>query len=241
MAIYVIGDIHGAYRGLLQVIGLTPLESGDTIIFLGDYVDGWSESPQVLDFLIELNKQYNCVYIKGNHDELLLDWLKYQKENLLWYNSGGKSTIEAYQNVSAEIRDKHIHFLSNLKDYYLDNKKRLFVHAGFTSLKGVEYEYYPRLLYWDRTLWEMALCLDSNINFESTYFPKRLRIYKEIFIGHTPLTDIGVTTPLKKANVWNLDTGAAFNGRITILNIENKEFWQSDPIYNLYPNEKGRN
>ncbi|AEW86420.1 serine/threonine protein phosphatase [Flavobacterium columnare NBRC 100251 = ATCC 23463] len=241
MAVYIIGDIHGAYKGLLQVIRLTPLKLGDTLIFLGDYVDGWSESPLVLDFLIDLKKYYNCIYIRGNHDELLLDWLKNQNENLLWYNSGGRSTIEAYENISIEIRNKHIHFLSSLKDYYLDNKNRLFVHAGFTNLKGVEYEYYPRLLYWDRTLWEMALCLDPDISSESAFFPKRLQVYKEIFIGHTPVTNLDITTPLKKANVWNLDTGAAFKGCITILNLEKKEFWQSDPIYTLYPNEKGRN
>jgi serine/threonine protein phosphatase 1 len=39
----------------------------DTLIFLGDFVDGWSESPQVLDFLIELDKKQNCIFIRGNH------------------------------------------------------------------------------------------------------------------------------------------------------------------------------
>ncbi|MFK7001252.1 metallophosphoesterase family protein [Flavobacterium oreochromis] len=241
MAIYIIGDIHGAYKGLLQLIAVTPLKSGDTIIFLGDYVDGWSESPQVLDLLIDLNNHYNCIYIRGNHDELLLDWLKNQEENVLWYQSGGQSTIEAYKNISKEIKDKHIEFLSSLKDYYIDNQNRLFVHAGFTNLKGVTHEYYPRLLYWDRTLWEMALCLDPSISVDSPFYPKRLALYQEIFIGHTPVTNLGVTTPIKRANVWNLDTGAAFSGCITILNIETKQFWQSDPICTLYPNEKGRN
>ncbi|MFK7049552.1 MULTISPECIES: metallophosphoesterase family protein [Flavobacterium] len=240
MAIYSIGDIHGAYKGLLQVMAITPLKPGDTLIFLGDYVDGWSESPQVLDFLIDLKKNYNCIYIKGNHDELLLDWLQNKNENTMWHASGGKTTIEAYQNISREVKDKHIHFLSNLKEYHVEDNK-LFVHAGFTNLKGVAYEYYPRLLYWDRTLWEMALCLDPAISPESPLFPKRLKAYKEIFIGHTPVTNVGATVPLKKANVWNLDTGAAFNGCITVLNIESNQFWQSEPIHTLYPNEKGRN
>jgi serine/threonine protein phosphatase 1 len=47
-------------------------------LILGDYVDGWSQS-QVLDYLIELNSTNNCVFIRGNHDELLLHWLKTAK------------------------------------------------------------------------------------------------------------------------------------------------------------------
>jgi serine/threonine protein phosphatase 1 len=35
-----------------------------TLIFLGDYVDGWNQSPQVLDYLIELNTTNNCVFIR---------------------------------------------------------------------------------------------------------------------------------------------------------------------------------
>jgi serine/threonine protein phosphatase 1 len=49
----------------------------DSLIFF-DYVDGWSQSPQVLDYLIELNSTNNCVFIRGNHDELL-HWLKTAK------------------------------------------------------------------------------------------------------------------------------------------------------------------
>jgi serine/threonine protein phosphatase 1 len=43
------------------------------------------------------------------------------------------------------------------------------------------------------------------------------------------------------ANIWNVDTGAAFKGPLTIMDIDSKEFWQSEPLPHLYPNEKGRN
>ena len=49
----VIGDIHGGLRALQQVLEKGKITKTDLLIFLGDYVDGWSESPQVLDFLIE--------------------------------------------------------------------------------------------------------------------------------------------------------------------------------------------
>jgi len=72
-------------------------------------------------------------------------------------------------------------------------------------------------------------------------YPKRLRLYDEIYIGHTPTTNYGVDTPMHKCNVWNIDTGAAFEGRITVLDIDSKRFWQSDIVQSLYPDEKGRN
>ncbi|MEX0273418.1 MAG: hypothetical protein AB3N16_03470 [Flavobacteriaceae bacterium] len=42
-------------------------------------------------------------------------------------------------------------------------------------------------------------------------------------------------------NVWNIDAGAAFMGRLTVLDVASKQYWQSDPLPQLYPNERGRN
>ena len=78
----VIGDIHGGLKALIQVLQKAAIQPNDILVFLGDYVDGWSESPAVLDFLIALSEQQNCIFIKGNHDELLLDWLENRHENL---------------------------------------------------------------------------------------------------------------------------------------------------------------
>jgi serine/threonine protein phosphatase 1 len=46
---------------------------------------------------------------------------------------------------------------------------------------------------------------------------------------------------MQMANIWNVDTGAAFKGPLTILDVDTKEFWQSESLPTLYPNEKGRN
>jgi len=115
------------------------------------------------------------------------------------------------------------------------------IHAGFTSLHGPQYEHYPHLVCWDRTLWETACALDPNLDEESSLYPKRLKLFQEIYIGHTPVTRIGHTTPVSRANVWNVDSGAAFKGSISALDVNTKEFWQSDPVHLLYPNERGRN
>ena len=240
----VIGDIHGGLRALYQILERANVSKNDTLIFLGDYVDGWSQSPQVIDFLIELNQQQNCIFIRGNHDELLLDWLTSNDENIdegMWFKHGGKATVLAYENISENKKKGHIEFLNALQNYYLDEQNRLFIHAGFTNMNGVLYEYFPKLFYWDRTLWETALALDETIEKSSIYYPRRLTLYKEVYIGHTPVTKIEQTIPIQKACVWNIDTGAAFNGPLTIIDVNTKEFWQSEPLPSLYPNEKGRN
>lgn len=237
----VIGDVHGGLKALEQVIERANVTSKDTLIFLGDFVDGWSQSPQVINFLIALNEQQNCIFVRGNHDDLLLNYLKTGTYSEEWFNHGGKSTVDAYLKIDEQIKQQHILFLEKLLPYHLDDENRLFIHAGFTNLKGIDYEYFKPLFYWDRTLWEMALALDENIPFESDLYPNRLKLYKEIYIGHTPTTKINKTVPVNKACVWNVDTGAAFIGPLTILDIDSKEFWQSDSLPSLYPNENGRN
>ncbi len=241
---FVIGDIHGGLKALHQVLNKINYNENDTLIFLGDYVDGWSESPAVLDFLIDLQKEQQCVFIRGNHDELILDWLLGNNEKFdedLWFQHGGKATVLSYQNIESKTINKHINFLKSLQNYYLDEKNRLFLHAGFSNMKGVEYEYFKKIFYWDRTLWETAISLDKNLAIDHIYYPKRLKLYSEIFIGHTPVTQIGVDLPMNFANVWNVDTGAAFKGKLTAMDVDTKEFWQSDSLPELYPTENGRN
>ena len=237
----VIGDIHGAYKALEQLIGRAEIKKDDKLVFLGDYVDGWGQSPQVIDYLLQLDKKYECVFVRGNHDDLLLSWLKTGKYNDEWFIHGGRITTENYNELEDDIKQVHIAFLERLKDYHLDDDNRLFIHAGFTSLNGIGHEHFTRLFYWDRTLWETALALDKTMETDHPYYPKRFTLYKEIFIGHTPVTRIDKTTPVQMANVWNVDTGAAFKGPISIMDVATKEFWQSDAVCTLYPEENGRN
>ncbi len=237
----VIGDVHGALRALEQVMERANVTANDTLIFLGDYVDGWSDAATTVNYLIQLKTTHNCVFIKGNHDELFLNWLTKEKHNPQWLLHGGQATIDSYSTLSKGAIDVHIQFYENLENYYLDSKNRLFLHAGFTNEHGVEKEAFTKSFYWDRTLWEMVLAMDKNLSTDSVYYPKRLKHYAEIYIGHTVLSRINETTPQQRANVWNIDTAAALKGPLTILDVDTKEFWQSEPAYKLYPNEKGRN
>lgn len=241
MRILAVGDIHGGLKGLTQVIERAKITNDDTLIFLGDYVDGWSESAQVIDYLIQLSKTNTCIFIKGNHDVWCEQWLAEGIENQVWYIHGGKETIESYQNFTKDQKRDHLDFFEAMPLYHVDNQKRLFVHAGFTSMHGVEREFEVQNFYFDRTLWEMALTMDRRIKKDSEIYPNRLKHYKEIYIGHTPTINYFKMHPMNAVNVWNIDTGAAFTGRLSIIDVDTKEIYQSDILKDLYPNEQGRN
>ncbi len=237
----VVGDIHSGLKALEQLLQRASITTEDTLIFLGDYVDGWSQALETVDFLIALKTTHMCIFIRGNHDELCLNWLQEGIDNPMWIQHGGAATMASYERASNEVIDKHMLFFQNLENYHLDDENRLFLHAGFTNLKGVDYEYFPKIFYWDRTLWELATSMDRGLLKEDVSYPQRLTHYKEIYIGHTPISKIGTALPKNAANVWNIDTGAAFKGPLTIMDVDTKEVWQSDPVYKLYPLEKGRN
>ncbi len=241
MRTLVIGDIHGGLKALKQLMDRAKIREEDRLIFVGDYVDGWSESAGVIQYLIELSRSQTCVFIKGNHDVWCETWLRTNKAEKVWLEHGGKSTIESYSRCSEEEKKRHIIFFEQMKLYHLDDQNRLFIHAGFTSMHGVEKEAFESTFYFDRTLWEMALTMDKHIDENSELYPKRLKHYFEIYIGHTPTINFNSEKPMLAVNIWNVDTGAAFYGKLSAIDIDSKEVFQSETLMELYPNEKGRN
>lgn len=241
MRTLVVGDIHGGLRALTQVLERASVSNTDRLIFLGDYVDGWSESAQVVEFVLSLAERQPCIFIKGNHDVWCEEWLRTGKANSTWLMHGGQETIKSYELLDTTLRQKHLEFLEHMKYYEVDQLNRLYIHAGFTSMHGPQQEFYQSNFGWDRTLWEMALTMDKRIKKDSLLFPKRLKLFHEIYIGHTPTLYYDVDVPMQGCNVWNIDTGAGFNGKLTIMDVDKKKFWQSDPVMSLYPGEVGRN
>ena len=87
--IYAMSDIHG-YLDILKrnmdLIHFRP--ETDRLILLGDYIDYGPESGQTLHYIYALQREYGedrVVCLKGNHEAMLLEWLKiYQNAN---YNS----------------------------------------------------------------------------------------------------------------------------------------------------------
>src|SRR6185369_10871342 len=127
----------------------------------------------------------------------------------VWLFHGGEETVNSYAATDAATRTRHLNFFERMPYYYIDDDNRLFIHAGFTSMHGPQKEFHNSNFSWDRTLWEMAITMDKRIKKDSVLFPKRLKLFTVIYIGHTPTLYYDVTEPMQGCNVWNLDTGAA--------------------------------
>ena len=111
---FAIGDIHGGLKALQQVLERAKITPQDQLIFLGDYVDGWSDSANVISFLIEISKTHNCIFMRGNHDDLVHHWLKTDEQNENWLKHGGLSSKDAYSRLSKTEIEEHKNFFSNL-------------------------------------------------------------------------------------------------------------------------------
>lgn len=236
----VIGDIHNAYRALKQALERANITPDDELIFLGDYLDGWSEARETMELVFDLQKTNKCTFVKGNHDEWVLDWLQSDSPSYDWLVHGGSQTRSSFVkwfNEDSTARERVTEFLEKCVNYHVDDNNKLFIHAGFIDTRGVGYcdvhtEY---VYYWDRSLYKNTR--------DATVPPKRLSVYNQVYIGHTPiLWDTQDDKPWNKFNLWNIDTGAAYHGRVTVMNVnDNTEYYQSDPVRSLYPNERGRN
>ena len=261
MRTLVIGDIHGGYKALIQVLEKCKFDNTkDKLICLGDYVDGWSESAEVIEYLINLQKESKNrhIFIRGNHDEWCNEWLQTGVQKNIWVMQGGQATLDSYIKTGFITEDSHKKFFKNLYNYYIDDQNRGFVHGGFNSRKGLGHEVYQSDYYWDRDLWQLALMSHGKIN-EGPPQSKRFLKHKEIYIGHTSTANWNckphypefnnpmqhsqngpIFIPMNRCNVWNMDTGGGFKGKLSIMDIDTKEVWQSDFLHFLYPQEKGR-
>jgi serine/threonine protein phosphatase 1 len=220
---FVIGDIHGAHRALLQCLERSAFNNEtDHLICLGDVCDGWPETQEAIDELLKIK---NLVYLLGNHDFWTLEWMRGGIAEDIWLSQGGTATIKSYPNG---IPSRHIEFLEKAHPYFILNKK-LFVHAGINPRIPVEGQSLQTLL-WDRNLARTVLHLQEK------GLEENLSGYEEIYIGHTP-----VLPPIVHAcEVWLVDTGAGWDGVLSMMNIDTKELFQSDPVPHLYPGVEGR-
>ncbi|ALD21177.1 hypothetical protein AM218_08065 [Hymenobacter sp. DG25A] len=226
METYVIGDIHGAYRALQQVLDRSPFRLGiDRLIQLGDVADGWPETPACVERLLSIP---NSIWLQGNHDWWAAEWLATQPPveavNKAWYRQGGQATLEAYQQRPKEDLGRHFSaFFGEQRPYFEDEHNNLYVHAGYDPAEPIGAQD-PYDLVWSRRLWREE---------------QEALGYEECFIGHTP-TWSWSQVPCQRANVWNLDQGAGFSGRLSMMNVRTKEFVQSDIVTELYPGIQGR-
>ncbi len=227
-----IGDIHGAYQALVQCLGRCGFDyAQDRLIALGDVCDGY---PQVNLCIEELLKIKHCDYLIGNHDLWVLDWaLKGEKKDI-WLSQGGSATISSYS--AGPMPQAHVDFLHNAHPW-LEVDGKVFVHGGFDLHSPLQSQALQKLV-WDRDLlyvaWKKFLENDGKDASRDAAL-LRLYQYEEIFIGHTPTQNFHSTRPVHFCNVWDLDTGAGWSGCLTIMDVQSKQYWQSDSTPSLYP------
>ena len=105
----VIGDIHGAYKALLQCFERSGFDyEKDRLIVLGDVCDGYAEVKQCIDVLLKIK---HCDFIIGNHDLWTLDWTKWGYKQEIWTSQGGDQTIASYDG--GPMPQAHVDFLKN--------------------------------------------------------------------------------------------------------------------------------
>jgi serine/threonine protein phosphatase 1 len=208
-----IGDIHGCLQSLNELL-LKLIDYSDyTYIFIGDYIDRGPDSCGVIERLIEFDKEEDCIFLRGNHEQMLLD--AYLGGDLdLWLRNGGTATLNSYGATEDHIHfpDEHLAFYQETKIYF-EAENYFFVHAGISPLKTIEENLQDKEER-DEFLWKR-----SHLNaFETAW-------EKEVVFGHTPRPH-----PILKPEMIGIDTGCVYKslgyGKLTAVILPEQKFIQ---------------
>lgn len=213
MKTYCIGDIHGRYHALKEVLLLSNFDfEEDKLITLGDICDGGRETKKCFDLLLQIR---NRVDVVGNHDLWFLGWIHGGAEIPLWTNQGGFNTLESYQFTRENVPRAHMELIENAVTYYIDKKNNIYVHGGFNPLVPIQNQT-TEFITWDRTL----------IQYAREHPIKR---YRHVFVGHTSTQIIkpGVITPITFNNLTMCDCGGGWMGRLAMVNVNTLEYFVS--------------
>jgi serine/threonine protein phosphatase 1 len=216
---FAVGDIHGRLDLLDGLLGELAREAQTAArdrtrlvaVFLGDYIDRGPASAGVLDRLIELRDGGGCetVFLRGNHEQILLDLLDGAESAARWLDYGGRETLASYgvdsppQNSEAlralihrSLPPQHVEFLRGarlhaaLGDYF-------FVHAGLRPDRLVEEQTDADLL-WFR------------------YYDDEIPVWEHTVVhGHSPNA-----RPVVGRWRIGIDTEAYASGALTALRLE---------------------
>ena len=129
---FAISDIHGCVKTFRKlVLEVIHLSKEDTLYLLGDYINKGPDSKGVIDFIFELRKAgYKLKCLRGNHEQYLIDGLKYSWEEFAFLNRGGRETLQSFGvNNIHQIPEKYLSFISSLP-FFFETEKYLLIHAG---------------------------------------------------------------------------------------------------------------
>lgn len=199
-----VGDIHGCLNQLERLLCIINPKVDDQIIFLGDYISRGKDSFGVINFLIGLSARLpNIIFLKGNHEEMFLNYLSGYERSKFLFNNGSNVLREYTVDGIVQIPDSHIKFLNGLKLYF-QNEDYFFVHAGVMPEKKLTENKKEDLL------WIRNVFIDSEYKWP-----------KKIVFGHTVFPE-----PLIMNNKIGIDTGAFCGGKLTAYDVSFDRFYQ---------------
>lgn len=215
--IYAVGDVHGCsdlLDALLSLIRADAAGVASRLVFLGDYVDRGPDSKGVVDRLLAVRAQApETVFLKGNHEQAMLDFLERPDLGEEWLHWGGDKTLESYgvekiwtrhpdalaDDLNVRLPAEHRAFLGGL-DLWRVFGDYAFVHAGFR----------PGVALAEQTAED---CLWIRGEFHNAAADQRPR--EVVVHGHQP-----VKKPLDVGWRIDVDTGAVWSDALTAVVLE---------------------
>jgi serine/threonine protein phosphatase 1 len=234
MKTFVVGDIHGRCAQLHSLLDLLPREgAGDTLVFLGDLIDRGPDAPGCVEHVrtLCLENPQRVICLRGNHEQMLLDFL--DEANLIWMESatGGDRTFQQYTEKPLRLRTEadfdeardliaekmpgdQIEFLRGLPIYHEDDFA-LYVHAGLENGKHPR-ESSPHALLWTR-----------DMDFYKSYHGK------PCVFGHTPTSFLPWRGRLGRHGIYvfksaiGIDTGYNLQSPLSCLSLPDFTLYQA--------------
>ena len=124
-----VGDIHGSDAALKLMLEKLDLQAEDTLVLLGDVVDKGPHTPQATERLMELREHCRLIYLRGNHEQFLLQALqRWAAGSPHWEGIFHRETFLAYGGVQ-NIPQQHVDFWQSSIDYW-ETDNHIFVHAS---------------------------------------------------------------------------------------------------------------
>jgi len=203
---FAIGDIHGCAEELDRLLGAIAPRAGDTVVFVGDYIDRGPDSRGVIDRLLawRATTPARAVFLRGNHEDMALGYLGRRGHwGEAWLRNGGAAALRSYgagpgmecPEILEHIPREHLTFLDELSTHERWNGY-LFVHAGIRP--GVAWDAQSE----EDLLWIREEFLDHPHDLGET-----------VVFGHTPHRRVVVDRPYK----IGIDTGCVYGGALTCL------------------------
>lgn len=196
----VIGDIHGCFDELQDLLSLVKLRRNDRVVAVGDLIVKGEKNREVLDLFIN-DARFSSVI--GNHDRALRQYWRGEPVSLTKAQEAARVELESH-------RRRYFKYLRSLP-YMIDLGSYLVVHAGLRP--GVPLD---RQMAADLTQLRTMGANPSRRKGVPWYAVYRGE--KIVLFGHWP-----GSKPRRGRRAIGLDTGCVYGGRLTALVIESEQ------------------